>query len=167
VVIGRGADHCPCQPRYSTGWPVLIACSTMSGGAGHATGAGDGLLQPLGVLPVGGVAPHPINGTPQPGHRRALERHHRPAAAPGHAGLVVSDRDRHHRHPATQRLQHGVEAGMGDGEGGALQGRGAVAVAWTIDYPLAIVVEEGLCDVMNVKLSGVALAESAGAPCWA
>jgi hypothetical protein len=27
--MGRGADHCLCQPRYS-GSPVLIACSTMS-----------------------------------------------------------------------------------------------------------------------------------------
>jgi hypothetical protein len=32
-------------------------------------------------------------------------------------GLVVGDRDRHHRHTAAERLEHGVEAGMGDGEG--------------------------------------------------
>jgi hypothetical protein len=150
---------------------MLIACSTMSAAAGHATGAGDGPLLPLGVLPVGGVSPDPINGGAQQGYRHSLERHHRTAAAPGNAGgytgMVVGDRDRYHLHPATQRLQHGVEAGMGDGEGGALQGRGAVTVAWTIDYTLAIVEEEGLCDVMNVKLSGVALVESAGAPCWA
>jgi hypothetical protein len=54
------------------------------GGAGHATGGADGLLQPLGVLPVGGIASHPINGSPQPGLRRALERHYHPAAAQGH-----------------------------------------------------------------------------------
>jgi hypothetical protein len=84
--MGRGADHCPCQPRYSTGWPVLIACSTMPVAPGYATGSGDGLLQPLGVLLVGGVAPHPIDGGAQPRRRRTLERHHRPAAAPGHAG---------------------------------------------------------------------------------
>jgi hypothetical protein len=29
VVIGRGADPCPCQLRYGTGLPVLIDCSTM------------------------------------------------------------------------------------------------------------------------------------------
>jgi hypothetical protein len=91
--MGRGADHCPCQPRYSTGWPVLIACSTMPVAPGYATGSGDGLLQPLGVLPVGGIAPHPINGGPQLPRRCALERYYRPAAAPGrpggHAELVV------------------------------------------------------------------------------
>jgi hypothetical protein len=28
--MGSGADHCLCQRRYSTGWPVLIAVTAMS-----------------------------------------------------------------------------------------------------------------------------------------
>jgi len=30
VVMGWGADHPHCQPRYSTGRPGLITCSTVS-----------------------------------------------------------------------------------------------------------------------------------------
>jgi hypothetical protein len=85
-------------------------------------------------------------------------------AARSRAGLIVGDRDRHHRHAAAERLEHGVEAGMGDGEGGALQqlelrrkthhqrvtgqGRQGVGTATAAegDHQLGIEVAAGLSD---------------------
>ena len=43
------------------------------GGAGDATGGGDGLLQPLGVGEVAGIALHLIDSGPQPRRRGATE----------------------------------------------------------------------------------------------
>jgi hypothetical protein len=101
--MGSGADHCLCQPRYSTGRPVLIACSTISA------------IRPS----------PPIAGGAQPSHLGAFSLHHRHSATPscsdGHAGLVVGDWDRLHRHHEAQRLQRYVQTRIGDAEGGELQ----------------------------------------------
>ena len=41
--------------------------------------------------------------------------------AGSHAELVISDRDGDHGHTVRERLERGVEPGVGDAEGGALE----------------------------------------------
>ena len=66
-----------------------------------------------------------MDGGAQPSHLGAIELHHRPSATPscpdGHAGMVVGDWDRHHRHHEAQQLQRCFQASIGDVEGGELQ----------------------------------------------
>ena len=79
--MGSGADHCLCQlgaPRRQTAIYDLLHDV---GYAGDAIGCGHGLLQLLGVMPVCGIAPFPMDGGVQ--MRRRLTLHATEAATSG------------------------------------------------------------------------------------
>ena len=95
------------------------------GSPADAAATGDRIAQSRGVVRVRVVTQHALDRRAQLVHLQSLQRHQfsaaRPRDARRDARLVVGYRDRHHRHAARQRLQRGVQSGVGDAQLGPLE----------------------------------------------